>query len=62
MLTAAVIKELPLFNWGWLTVSEVQSVIIMAGSMSSLQRCDREDAGSVMQVVTLLLATMGWWR
>jgi hypothetical protein len=22
------------FNWGWLTVSEVQSTIIMAGSMA----------------------------
>jgi hypothetical protein len=25
------------FSWGWLTVSEVQSVIIMAGSMAALR-------------------------
>jgi hypothetical protein len=25
------------YNWGWLTVSEVQSITIMAGSMASVQ-------------------------
>jgi hypothetical protein len=32
------------FNWGWLTGSEVQSIIIMAGSMvaSKQTRCWRK--------------------
>jgi hypothetical protein len=26
------------FNWGWLTVSEVQSIIIMVGSMAACRQ------------------------
>jgi hypothetical protein len=27
-----------MFNWGWLTVSEVQSIIIMVGSMAARRK------------------------
>jgi hypothetical protein len=33
MTKATLIKTT--FNWGWLTGSEVQSIIIMAGSMAA---------------------------
>ena len=65
MTTETLIKELPLFNWGWLTVSEVQSIIVMAGSMVALPFGDGDDAGSVMQMMMMMgmLAMMErWWK
>jgi hypothetical protein len=35
MIKATLIKET--FHWGWLTVSEAQSIIIMAGSLAAWQ-------------------------
>jgi hypothetical protein len=43
MMKATHIKKT--FNWGWLTFSEVQSIIIMAGSMAACrQTCTGEGA------------------
>jgi hypothetical protein len=36
MTMATLIKKT--FNWGWLTVSEVQSIIIIMGSMVASQQ------------------------
>jgi hypothetical protein len=45
---AALIKKT--FNWGWLTVSEVPSIIIMAGSMT---HSGRHGAGKVYILIRM---------